>query len=211
MKRLIQLADSSVPERIISDIEFERMNDETFMDQNLKDFFNGMSASEQEYKKKFVPIICKIARIVELFHVDVQWGMYGNTLFNGKMRKRKVLMRPQKDNDSDDAQMTDYEEQNYLNLLEPPRSQQTLGETRTDRRADNRNIASIGGAMDILSTILGTPLNVARGGARLLGTIGPYIRTPRPNLNLDETVANDLQNGNLPVPDPNIPHESEPN
>ena len=187
------------------------MNDETFVDQNLKDFFNGMSESEQEYKKKFVPIICKIARIVELFHIDVQWGMYGNTLFTGNMRKRKVLMRPQREDDSDDAHMTGYDEQNYLRLLEPPRSEQTVGETRTDRRTANRNIASIGGAMDILSTIVGTPLNVAQGGARLLGSLGTYLRTPRPNLNLDETVANDLQNGNLQVPDPNIPHESEPN
>ena len=228
MKRLIQLADTTVPARLISDIEFERMNDETFTDQNLKDFFNGMSESEQEYKQKFVPLVCKIARIVELFHIDVQWGMYGNTLFNGKMRKRKVKMTPQKENDSDDAQMADYDEENFLHLLQPPRGQQTLegqqtlggqqtlegqqtlGATRTDRRADNRNIASIGGAMDILSTILGTPLNVARGGARLLGTLGPYIRTPRPPLNFDETVANDLQNGDLQVPDPNIPHESEP-
>ena len=211
MKRLIQLADSAVPERIISNIEAVRMNDETFVDQNLRDFFDGMSESEQEYKKKFVPIFCKIARIVELFHIDVQWGMYGNTLFNTNMRKRKVVMTIQRDNDPDDPRMAGYEEENFLNLFETSGRQQTQGDIRMDRQTAERNIASIGGAMDILSTIVGTPLNVAQGGARLLGSIGTYLRTPRPDLNLDETVATDLPNGNLQVPGPNNQADSEPN
>ena len=160
--------------------------------QELLTYLTSLSPAEHDARVKFITLLCKIGRLVELFHFDLRWRRQGDLFIReGQLRTRKVRLQLNDRNEVNHqifenqiaGGMDQYEESNYgsqaLTLGLRP-----LGEISPDQSEDGDRQD---GAVQITrldntqaqddtsmwSTILSTPANV---GGRLIGTMGHLLQ-----------------------------------
>ena len=151
------------------------------VNQQLVSLFQSVAAPG--YKIDFSKMLIKISRILELFHFDLQWQGAGNHIFSRTNMRRKVEVRAydpefemfeeqgvsydDSENEAapvpgEDTYFIDDLDSTHVRLGDRPARRQQINEGLDESRFPVRNlVGNTRGAMNMLSSIISTPLAAA--------------------------------------------------
>ena len=172
--------------------------------QELLIYLTSLSPAEYDARVKFITLLSKIGRLVELFHFDLKWRRQGDLFIKeGQLRRRKVKVQINDRNEVNHqifegqiaGGMDQYEESNYgsqaltlglrpLDNMSPDQSEDGDRQdgaaqiTRTDNtQAQNDS--------SMWATMLSTPGSV---GGRLIGSVGHFLQQVPRFRGFDQTI-----------------------